>query len=258
LAEHERRLRENPTLDDVRSGDALNALLINLSNPKITLSGSRYDTVPLPQDFSLRDVVYRFAGAQGNTLDKAAKMFKTLDFAQELVGDVEQHEAGTVEELLAFIMKFRLPFADTEKRPEYGRLYQQRYSVLKQQKEVLGLKDEPLPPADEHASLTPAQRSGRPGNVMAKAKEHLEKVKDNLQKLNYPKNARKDASRDDAVTELDAAIKDIDNGSSPRERLERARKLIESLRDVSMKKAGDVKNLKDAADNLAAAVKYLQ
>ena len=67
LVEHERRLRENPSLDDIRSGDALNALLIDLCSPKVLLSGSHSETVPLPQDFALRSVAYRFAGAQGGS-----------------------------------------------------------------------------------------------------------------------------------------------------------------------------------------------
>jgi hypothetical protein len=350
LAEFERKLRENPSIDDVRSGDALNALLIDLSNPKITLSGPSSEDIALPQDFSLRHVVYRFVGARGGSrtssmsgtvldlqklrahdswplslkmaalkqardayerairavvgecktgnlnldsvltletaiaelkdgvgtivptgdgmranatrfvsdLEKGAKMFKTLDFAQELVGDIEQHDAHTVLELLAFMRKFRLLFADTEKLPQYARLYEQLYSLLKQQKEKLGLKGEPLPPSNGDVAMVKAKPADRPDSSRIKAKEHLEKVKENLKDLKYPGRPKRAKSRDDALSTLDATIKDIDKGPSAAERLDKLRKQIESLQDVSTKSPSNVKNLKEATDSLAAAIKSLQ
>jgi hypothetical protein len=350
LAEHDRRLRENPTLDDVRSGDALNAILIDLFNPSVLSKSSRSDEVELPSEFSLRLVVYRFVTPHGNSkagvpsnnvldlqrlrapenwpiylrmealkgerdtyekaigavvtackarnlnldavlaldraiadlkkrvattvpsddgmrmqatrfvddLGKAAKLFKTLDFAQELVGDIEEHDAHTVLELLAFMSKFRLLFGDTQNRPEAGRLYVKLYALFKQQTKALGLKDELVPKASADTTMAPAKSPARTASVAIKAKEYLERVKQNLADLKYARRPKKDTSRDDVLAELNAAIKEIDSGKSSKDRLEKIRKQIDALREISTKNSANVKNLKDATESFAAAIKILE
>ena len=52
-AETQRRWRENPTLEDIRSGLALNALASDLANPRIAPSRWRFAQVELPPGFSL-------------------------------------------------------------------------------------------------------------------------------------------------------------------------------------------------------------
>ena len=64
--ERERRLRENPTQDDILKGDALNALLIDLSDPLIHPSVWRSAEVDLPEGFKLRGVPFKFVVIGGD------------------------------------------------------------------------------------------------------------------------------------------------------------------------------------------------
>ena len=69
-AEKEARLRTNPTIEDMQSGDALNALLIELSDPSIDYAAWRLAQVPLPPELKLKKLIFRFApkpGAKGST-----------------------------------------------------------------------------------------------------------------------------------------------------------------------------------------------
>ena len=61
MAEKEERLRTSPTDDDVVSGDALNALLVDLSSPMISPSTWREAAVALPPGISIRSLFFRFA-----------------------------------------------------------------------------------------------------------------------------------------------------------------------------------------------------
>jgi hypothetical protein len=54
--ERELRLRTNPTDDDIRRGDALNAMLADLSDPSIAESSWRLAQVPLPDDLSIKNL----------------------------------------------------------------------------------------------------------------------------------------------------------------------------------------------------------
>jgi hypothetical protein len=63
LAETQRRWRENPTIDDIRSGVTLNALVSDLADAKIPPSRWRFVAVDLPGDFSLEALVFRFAAS---------------------------------------------------------------------------------------------------------------------------------------------------------------------------------------------------
>jgi hypothetical protein len=66
MAEKEERLRTNPTDDDVVSGDALNALLADLSDPMIGPSSWRSASVALPGEISIRSLFFRFAPRIGD------------------------------------------------------------------------------------------------------------------------------------------------------------------------------------------------
>jgi hypothetical protein len=61
MAEREAKLRTDPEPEDIQNGDALNALLVDLSDPSIDYSSWRLAQVPLPEDLSLRELVFRFA-----------------------------------------------------------------------------------------------------------------------------------------------------------------------------------------------------
>jgi Domain of Unknown Function (DUF1080) len=232
--EREARLRANPTTDDIISGDALNALLVDLSDPSISPSSWRLAQVPLPADLSIPSLVFRFAPRPGDKkgqelgrgvialarldtikgnpwgrvlslpalapersayeaayarvrdeclagnlsldaplrlskaievlkakvgsavpsangyraaaarsaddLRDAAKIFHadTIDFAQEMIADTQRHDAKTVGELLAFMRKYRLLFANAERTVNGGELYGRLYGLLREQKEKLG------------------------------------------------------------------------------------------------------------------------
>jgi hypothetical protein len=66
LAEREQRLRTKPTVEDVQSGDALNALLLDLSDPSISESSWRYAKVPLPESLSIPRLIFQFAARRGD------------------------------------------------------------------------------------------------------------------------------------------------------------------------------------------------
>ena len=65
MAEKEKRLRTNPTDDDVVNGDAHNALLFDLSDPMISSSTWRAVPVPLTPGISIRALFFRFAQKLG-------------------------------------------------------------------------------------------------------------------------------------------------------------------------------------------------
>ncbi len=66
MAEKELRLRTSPDDTDVVSGDALNALLADLSDPTISPSSWRGAAVPLPGEISIRGLFFRFAPKFGD------------------------------------------------------------------------------------------------------------------------------------------------------------------------------------------------
>jgi hypothetical protein len=234
LAEARRRWRENPTVDDIRSGVALNALAGDLADPAIPVSKWRAARVELPQDVSIQSLSFRFADAPSyklpigmrpstvaigrmkvngrwpialrrrdlerqraayqraiaaaiktcvankplragdvdavrdnllalrekatevmrsdaalakqarvflDQLDEATKIFLDRDFAEELIRDVEDHQAQTVAELLGFMKKYRLVFADADEAPEAWATYKTLYDLLKRQKIALDFAD---------------------------------------------------------------------------------------------------------------------
>src|SRR5262245_16963979 len=63
LEEMRRRWREKPTVDDLRSGLALNALASDLADPKISPASWRDAPVNLPPDVTIRTLAFRFADA---------------------------------------------------------------------------------------------------------------------------------------------------------------------------------------------------
>jgi hypothetical protein len=70
VAEREQRLRTKPTVEDIQSGDALNALLLDLSDPSISESSWRYAKVPLPESLAIPRLIFQFAPRRG---DKTAQ-----------------------------------------------------------------------------------------------------------------------------------------------------------------------------------------
>jgi Domain of Unknown Function (DUF1080)/Ricin-type beta-trefoil lectin domain-like len=71
LAEREQRLRTKPTIDDVQSGDALNALLLDLSDPTISESAWRYAKVALPDSLAIPRLIFQFAVRRGDRNSQA-------------------------------------------------------------------------------------------------------------------------------------------------------------------------------------------
>jgi hypothetical protein len=230
LAETQRRWRENPTVDDIRSGLALNALVIDLADPRIPPSSWRLATVELPPGVSLQSLVFRLASRAGyrlpagsgpgvvalgrmrvadrwpvalrrdelaaertayqhavadlvdlcahgkrlraahvenvrnaharlkdkaeqvipaggglhkqaaaflGQLDEATKIMLDHDFAEELIRDLEQHKARTVEQLLGFMKKYQLLLDEAGEDPAVWNVYQRLYDLLKKQKLAL-------------------------------------------------------------------------------------------------------------------------
>jgi hypothetical protein len=83
VAEREQRLRTKPTVEDVQSGDALNALLLDLSDPSISESSWRHARVPMPDSLSIPRLIFQFAPRRGDknsqTLTKSLIALGRLD-----------------------------------------------------------------------------------------------------------------------------------------------------------------------------------
>jgi hypothetical protein len=60
-AEREQRLRTKPTVEDIQGGDALNALLLDLSDPTLSDSTWRYAKVALPDSVAIPRLIFQFA-----------------------------------------------------------------------------------------------------------------------------------------------------------------------------------------------------
>ena len=275
--ERQVKLRLEPTLNQVRSGEALNALMLDLSDPTISESGWRGSQVELAPELSIRELVFRLITNSGdraaiamskgvialarldqehrwptplraeelaaertsyeqsyrqvrekclkdsldlptvtrldgaierlkNKVDvvvpvdrgfrkeakahvvemaKATVMFDAslIDYAQEMIRDTQDHDARTVGQLLAFMRKYRLIFADSGGNPNVAELYSKLILLLREQKEALGLKTEvpdqaDRPPADSEPpaakAANPRNASGRWFHTVVNGKQHDE------------------------------------------------------------------------------------
>src|SRR5262245_983725 len=82
-----------------------------------------------------------------NDLRDATRMFdtNTVDYAREILVDTKDHDAATVEELVAFMTKYRLQFSNTERSPKARELYSLIYEKLRQQASMLNVKFDVAP-----------------------------------------------------------------------------------------------------------------
>lgn len=252
----ERQLRTNPSATDVQSGEALNAIVYDLSGPNITHHEWESKVVPLPTGVSIKDLVFRFIPQdksskssaalskgvialarldidgrwptvmqlsvleqeriayeqayaavhrqilEGNfdlnmvlAMDRALENLKrkvtesvptdrgfrseaqkfmgelelstrlfdaeTVDYAREMLIDTKDHDATTVAELLAFMLKYRLQFASAQRDPTARELYAKLYDSLRQQSQLLGIT---LPEELVHDSKIPTNAVEFKGN----------------------------------------------------------------------------------------------
>ena len=272
--ERERQLRVAPTGADVQTGEALNVLLYDLTDPAITTESWQSKSVALPEMMSVKDLIFRFtplsssskssaalskgvialsrlavtgkawptplqlpevererleyekayaklseeiragdfniksvqemdksldalkakvtsavpvergfrteAGKFAEDLKNSTKMFDaaTIDYAREILVDTKDHEATTVAELVAFMLKYRLQFASAERSPDASELYTKLYDTLRQQHTAFGIKlPDALPPqalAQDHDAVKPVPRDA---NWMKRHDSMNERVK---------------------------------------------------------------------------------
>jgi hypothetical protein len=79
-------------------------------------------------------------------LDRATRFLLDRAIAEELIRDVETHRAKTVGELLGFMKKYRLLFAEAEQDPDTWAVYETIYRLLKSQRlEFAAIKPMPAP-----------------------------------------------------------------------------------------------------------------
>ena len=232
-----RQLRVEPTAADVETGDALNVLLYDLTDPDISQESwsNTSQAVKLPEGMSVKDLVFRFTSLKGSSATSAAlskgvialsrlavagdkwptplqvpeiqkeraayeaayakvrdqilagqfdlkavqamdrsldalnekvktavpaergfrteaakfvsdlkdstRMFDaaTVDYAREILNDTKDHDATTVAELVAFMLKYRLQFASAERSPEAREIYTPLFEKLKEQHKAFGI-----------------------------------------------------------------------------------------------------------------------
>ncbi len=236
MAQKEQELRTNPSINDVQSGAALNALFYDLTDPNLTADKWKsVSPVQLPPGTSIKELIFAFTphkvssqaskaltrgvialsrldikdkwpvimkkdemarertayeGAYVRVRDKvlkgdyaveeilaldsaldnlkqktfaeipsnrgfqveavkfvddlrdATRMFdaNTVDYAREILIDTRDHDAGNVEELVAFMTKYRLQFSNSERSPATAALYSLIYEKLRQQADLLNVK----------------------------------------------------------------------------------------------------------------------
>ena len=94
--------------------------------------------VEIPSERSYRIEAVKFV----DDLRAATRMFdaKTVDYAREILVDTKDHDATTVEELVAFMTKYRLQFTNSERSPATRELYSLIYEKLRQQASMLNVK----------------------------------------------------------------------------------------------------------------------
>jgi hypothetical protein len=136
----------------------------------------------VPSERGFRAEATRFV----DDLRDATRMFdaNAVDYAREILTDTKDHDAKTVQELVEFMSKYRLRFANSDRSPTARLLYAQIYEALRKQTEALNIKPEApaLPPtladdqkpAGKSPKTVPAPRTtgayepiGNPGMVPA-------------------------------------------------------------------------------------------
>ncbi len=105
--------------------DSLLALDKTLKNLRDAIN----ESVPTERGFRTEALLYM------NNLEVATRMFdaSTVDYAREIIVDTQEHDATTVEELLAFMLKYRLKFGSAEKDPAARELFQKVYQSMREQ-----------------------------------------------------------------------------------------------------------------------------
>ncbi len=104
IAMRERELRVDPSTADVQNGQALNALLYDLTDPEIS-SGDWYTkVVPLPTEMSVKELIFRFIPTSGSAnaskvLSRGAIALSRLDVKGENWPTVMKHATLDKERL---------------------------------------------------------------------------------------------------------------------------------------------------------------
>lgn len=88
MAMREHELRVDPTAADVQNGQALNALLYDLTDPDISSNDWYTKVVQLPKGMSVKDLIFRFVAANGSSnaskvLSRGAIALSRLDVKGE-------------------------------------------------------------------------------------------------------------------------------------------------------------------------------
>ena len=108
--EREQQLRTNPTGEDVASGEALNVLLFDLTDPDFTTDNWLKKQVALPKEMSVKDLVFAFvpsstSSASSKALGKGVIALSRLDLHDRvptaLSADALESERAAYEQLRA-------------------------------------------------------------------------------------------------------------------------------------------------------------
>jgi hypothetical protein len=122
--------------DKVLKGDYAVEEILAIDTAIANLKAKVNTEIPLERNFRLE--ASRFV----DDLKDATRMFDASsgEYAREILLDTKDHDATTVEELVAFMNKYRLQFATSERSPSVRELYGQVYGKLRQQAEKLNIK----------------------------------------------------------------------------------------------------------------------
>ncbi len=104
IATRERELRIHPTAADIQNGQALNALLYDLTDPAISSRDWDSKAVPLPKGMSVKDLIFRFIPVSGSSnastvLSRGAIALSRLDVKGDKWPTAMKHAAVDKERL---------------------------------------------------------------------------------------------------------------------------------------------------------------
>jgi len=135
--------------DKVMAGDYAVQEILTLD---AALDGLRKKiAIEIPNERNFRLEATKFV----DDLTAATRMFdaNSVDYAREILIDTKDHDAANVEELVAFMTKYRLQFSKSDRSPTARVLYGQIYEKLREQANALEIKPDALivPPIPDPA-----------------------------------------------------------------------------------------------------------
>jgi hypothetical protein len=125
-------------------------------------------SMEIPSERGFRSEATKFV----DDLRDATRMFdaNSVDYAREILIDTNEHDATTVQELVEFMSKYRLQFANSDRSPTARVLYGPIYEKLRQQADAFNLKPAVTATSVKDSSKESAVASRKPASISGRWK----------------------------------------------------------------------------------------